>query len=99
MTAVEFIGLMRDILLAVLAMVSIFAVLAILVITWVIYRKISPLASSGGRIAKHIEEATSRIRTQVIDPLLKGGGMLYTIGRIVGFLLGLGRPGGGKKNG
>lgn len=99
MTAPELAGLIRDIVITAFALVGTLALLVFLVLAWVTYRKITPVLESARRISKNIEETTAAVRGLVIGPLLKGGGLGYTVGRVVSFLWGLRGKKGGKGDG
>ena len=99
MEASEFIGIIRDLAIIVVAVVGLLVLTAITIMAYLIYRKVSPLLDSTKTTMQQTQEATSLLSEKFVKPLIGASAFAFTTGRVVGFILGVSKGRGGSKNG
>lgn len=99
MEASEFIGIIRDLAIIVVAVVSLLLLTAATIMAFLVYRKIAPLLDSTKATMKQTQEATSLLSDKFVKPLIGASAFAFTTGRVVGFILGVSKGRGGSKNG
>lgn len=82
--AAEIIAVIRDIAFIVLLLVT-------LVVAIVLVRKVSSVLSSAKRTAKGVEDMMSTVSGSVVKPAAAGSGVAFGAGKVLAFILGLGR--------
>ena len=82
--AVEIIAVIRDIAFIVLLLVT-------LVVAIVLVRKVSSVLNSAKRTAKGVEDMMSTVSGSVVKPAAAGSGVAFGAGKVLAFILGLGR--------
>ena len=82
--AAEIIAVIRDIAFIVLLLVT-------LVVAIVLVRKVSSVLNSAKRTAKGVEDMMSTVSGSVIKPAAAGSGVAFGAGKVLAFILGLGR--------
>lgn len=87
-----YVGLVRDILLLLLLLVTLLAVLFT-------YRKISRVFGAANRIIKETEEIVSTVSGKIVKPATSGSGVAFGVGKIAAFLFGLRRRKGESDDG
>ncbi len=80
----EIIAVIRDIAFIVI-------LLAMLVVVFVLFRKVSSVLNSAKRTAKGVEDMMSTVSGSVIKPAAAGSGVAFGAGKILAFIFGLGR--------
>jgi hypothetical protein len=85
--AAEIIAVIRDIAFIVLLLVM----LVMMVVVLVLVRKVSSVLNSAKRTAKGIEDMMSTVSGSVVKPAAAGSGVAFGAGKILAFILGLGR--------
>ena len=99
MEASEFIGIIRDLAIIVVAVVGLLALTAATTMVFLIYRKVAPLLDSTKATMKQTQEATSLLSEKLVKPMIGASAFAFTTGRVVGFILGVYKGRGGPKNG
>ena len=99
MEATEFIGIIRDLAIIIVAVVGLLVLMAVTIMAFLIYRKISPLLDSTKATMKQTQEATSLLSDKFVKPLIGASAFAFTTGRVVGFILGVSKGKGGSRNG
>lgn len=99
MEASEFIGIIRDLAIIVVAVVGLLVLMAATIMAFLIYRKVAPLLDSTKATMKQTQEATSLLSDKFVKPLIGASAFAFTTGRVVGFILGVYKGRGGSKNG
>lgn len=82
--AAEIIAVIRDIAFIVLLLVT-------LVVAIVLVRKVSSVLNSAKRTAKGVEDMMSTVSGSVVKPAAAGSGVAFGAGKVLAFILGLGR--------
>ena len=82
--AAEIIAVIRDIAFIVLLLVT-------LVVAIVLVRKVSSVLNSAKRTAKGVEDMMSTVSGSVVKPAEAGSGVAFGAGKVLAFILGLGR--------
>ena len=82
--AAEIIAVIRDIAFIVLLLVT-------LLIAVVLVSKVSSVLNSAKRTAKGVEDMMSTVSGSVVKPAAAGSGIAFGAGKILAFILGLGR--------
>ena len=95
----EFIGVIRDLAIILVATVGLLVLMATTVMGFMLYRKVSPLLDSTKATMKQTQEATSLLADNFIKPLIGASAFAFTTGRVVGFILGVSKGKGGSRNG
>ena len=95
----EFIGVIRDLAIILVATVGLMVLMAITMMGFMLYRKVSPLLDSTKATIKQTQEATSLLSDNFIKPLIGASAFAFTTGRVVGFILGVSKGKGGSRNG
>ena len=85
--AAEIIAVIRDIAFIVLLLVM----LVVAVVAVVLVRKVSSVLNSAKRTAKGVEDIMSTVSGSVVKPAAAGSGVAFGAGKILAFILGLGR--------
>ena len=99
MEATEFIGIIRDLAIIIVAVVGLLVLMAVTIMAFLIYRKISPLLDSTKATMKQTQEATSLLSDKFVKPLIGASAFAFTTGRVVGFILGVSKGKGASRNG
>ena len=99
MDTAEFVAVVRDLTIIMFTMVGVLGMTIVIIIALLLYRKIAPTLDSAKTTMKTAQEISSQLSEKVLKPLIGASTMSYTAGRVVGFVLGLLRGKGGKKNG
>ncbi len=85
--AAEIIAVIRDIAFIVLLLVM----LVVVLVAAVLVRKVSAVLNSAKRTAKGVENMMSTVSGSVVKPAAAGSGVAFGAGKILAFILGLGR--------
>ena len=98
MEASEFIGIIRDFAIILVATVGLLVLTAATIMGFLLYRKVAPLLDSTKATMKQTQEATSLLSDKFVKPLIGASAFAFTTGRVVGFILGVSRGKGGPRN-
>ena len=85
--AAEIIAVIRDIAFITLLLVT----LVVVVVLMVLVRKVSSVLNSAKRTAKGVEDMMSTVSSSVVKPAAAGSGVAFGAGKIMAFILGLGK--------
>ena len=99
METAEFIGVIRDLAIILVATVGLLVLMAATIMGFLLYRKVSPLLDSTKTTMKQTQEATSLLSDKFVKPLIGASAFAFTTGRIVGFILGVSKGKGGSRDG
>ncbi len=83
----EIIAVIRDIAFIVLLLV----LLVVAVVALILVRKVSSVVNSAKRTAKGVEDMMSTVSGSVVKPAAAGSGVAFGAGKVLAFILGLGR--------
>lgn len=87
----EFVHLLRDVVLIVGVILVTISVFLIAVVAFVLYRKAAPTLEFLQRTSQHVDEVSKTTLDQFIRPLAGNLGASINFGRVLGFLLRVGR--------
>ena len=76
-----YVGFLRDLLLLTI-------LLAILILVFSIYRKVSQALNSAGRILDNTEEIVNTVSENIVRPAASGSGVAFGLGKMIAFLRG-----------
>ncbi len=82
--AADIIAVIRDIVFILLLLVT-------LVVAVVLLRKVSSILNSAKRTAKAVEDMMSTVSSGVVKPAAAGSELAFGAGKVMAFILGLGR--------
>ena len=99
MDAEGLVALIRDLTIILFAMIGVLVLVLGTLLGWLLYRKVVPILDSTKAVTKQAQEASSLISEKVVKPMVAASTFSYSAGRIVGFILGLSRGKGGRKDG
>ena len=99
MSASEVVAMIRDIVIILFVGMGFFFAFVLLIMTWLLYRKVSPLIDSAKRTAKNAEEISSTFSERVVKPVVARSIFAHGAGQVLSFILGFRRRKGGPKNG
>ena len=76
-----YVAFVRDLLLLTI-------LLAILILVFSIYRKVSQALNSAGRILDNTEEIVNTVSENIVRPAASGSGVAFGLGKVIAFLRG-----------
>ena len=83
MDATELIALLRDLAVIAFILTAMMVLLLLLVLSFVLYRKLAPLLNSARTTTRNAEEITTTVSQKLLKPLVS-----YGLGQVLSFILG-----------
>ena len=100
LTATETISIIRDIVIILFVGVLFLFTLGLVLFSFLVYRKVSPLIDSAKRATKNAEDISTNISQKLVKPMVSRSIFALGAGQILSFILGISqKKRGGKKNG